>query len=392
MSDIFERLEPLLATTMQILKSEGLTEAAELLRTASAKIEETGFDNWNGGTRLYTLYLSIPPKDYAQLGERKDRLESQIHDRLKPMLERFSSDWISVSITPQIEYSPDWRSTGSGIPRTTRQNILDGLRLEGVRWSGTLDDIEFLERIFELKSLPSYDHRFKDAAGDIWQHRINNHDWDDDWIFADRRFKLLTGPDDEFAKFLCETVHPVVRPDRDEALKLVRHFNDQLRPVGWSLVEEELIAGRPRFVGRPISAASDRSISRARSVADALEAGWMQKEIVRLEASVEKDPSLAIGTAKDLVEFCCKSILGRLGVDVPKSTDLPKLTKIVAKELKLLPDDVSEAAKGSNTIRIILNNLSALTQGLAELRGLYGSGHGRDGKYKGLEPRHARLP
>lgn len=27
----------------------------------------------------------------------------------------------------------------------------------------------------------------------------------------------------------------------------------------------------------------------------------------------------------------------------------------------------------------------------AELRGLYGTGHGRDGKYRGLEPRHARL-
>lgn len=38
-----------------------------------------------------------------------------------------------------------------------------------------------------------------------------------------------------------------------------------------------------------------------------------------------------------------------------------------------------------------LRNLSALTQYLAELRGLYGSGHGRDGKHRGLEPRHARL-
>ncbi|WP_425311225.1 abortive infection family protein [Leptospirillum ferriphilum] len=40
---------------------------------------------------------------------------------------------------------------------------------------------------------------------------------------------------------------------------------------------------------------------------------------------------------------------------------------------------------------MILRNLSALTKYLAELRGLYGSGHGRDGKHRGLEPRHARL-
>jgi hypothetical protein len=37
-------------------------------------------------------------------------------------------------------------------------------------------------------------------------------------------------------------VHPVVRPDRNEALKLVQHFNEQLRLEGWNLMEEEKIA------------------------------------------------------------------------------------------------------------------------------------------------------
>jgi Abortive infection C-terminus len=126
-------------------------------------------------------------------------------------------------------------------------------------------------------------------------------------------------------------------------------------------------------------------------VADALDAGWMQKEIIRVENAVEKDPALAIGTAKELVESCCKTILGRCRVEVPKGADLTKLSKMVAAELKLLPDDIPEAAKGAKTIKVILSNLTTLTQGLAELRGLYGSGHGRDGAYRGLEPRHARL-
>ena len=71
--------------------------------------------------------------------------------------------------------------------------------------------------------------------------------------------------------------------------------------------------------------------------------------------------------------------------------DLPELTKQLAKELQLVPQGIPEEAKGSKNIRLILHNLAALTQYLAELRGLYGSGHGRDGKYRGLEPRHARL-
>ena len=202
---------------------------------------------------------------------------------------------------------------------------------------------------------------------------------------------MISGPSETFLRFLCEVIHPVVRPDRNEALKLVSEFNDQLRRDGWHLVEEEKIAGRPRFVHRQVKDSSPRSVSRARSVADALNAGWMQKEIERLENSVENDPALAIGTAKELVESCCKSILDRRGVAVPKNVDLPKLTKIVTKELKLVPDGISDQAKGAEAIRLILRNLSALSQYLAELRGLYGSGHGRDGKHRGLEPRHARL-
>jgi hypothetical protein len=71
--------------------------------------------------------------------------------------------------------------------------------------------------------------------------------------------------------------------------------------------------------------------------------------------------------------------------------DLPELTKRVAVELRLVPEGIPDQARGAETVPLILRNLSALTQYLAELRGLYGSGHGRDGKHRGLEPRHARL-
>jgi hypothetical protein len=79
--------------------------------------------------------------------------------------------------------------------------------------------------------------------------------------------------------------------------------------------------------------------------------------------------------------------LSKRGVEVSRKADLPELTKLLARELKLVPEGVSEEAKGAETIRLILRNLSALTQYLAELRGLYGSGHGRDGRHRGLGQR-----
>ena len=385
-----EEFQDYLATAAEMLDAEEMHDASSLLRRAEFRVEETGYDNWDGGTTIWTIHIFVEPAEFSRLGTQREVLQEQIDTRLKPVLEQFTGDWYSVKIAPKVVSRPDWRLPGGGISRSTRQKILDGLMIEKVNWSGTLGDVDFLGRLYDLTALPSDDSRFPDAAGDIWQHRINNEDWDDDWVYSDKRFKLLDGSSDAFLQFLCQTVNPVVRPDRNEALKLVSHFNDQLRREDWLLVEEEKIAGRPKFVASRVNV-TDRSVSRARTVADALDAGWMQKEIERLENAVERDPALAIGTAKELVETCCKSILNKRGVAITKSMSLPELTKLLAKELKLVPEGITDAAKGAKTIRLILRNLVAMTQYLAELRGLYGSGHGRDGKHRGLEPQHARL-
>jgi len=366
-------------------------QAVELLRSATPRIERTGYDNWEGGTEIWTIHLAVDPADYALLGSGKESIEDQLTQRFKATLGPHSTDWYKVSIVPRLVQPGVLPRPNARIRRKARQNIIDGLRIDSVAWTGKLDDVDFLARIYDLAALPSYDSRYKDAAGDIYQHRINNYDWDDDWVYGDERFGLLAGPDETFLRFLCEMVHPIVRPDKDEAIRLVAQFNDQLRQEGWELAEEERIAGRPRFVGRKVGLAGQRSVSRARTVADALDAAWMQKEIERLEVAVETDPSLAIGTAKDLVETCCKSILNRQGITFSRSASLPDLTKLLAKELKLVPEGISDEAKGAETIRLLLRNLATVTQYLAELRSLYGSGHGRDGRHRGLEPRHARL-
>ena len=116
----------------------------------------------------------------------------------------------------------------------------------------------------------------------------------------------------------------------------------------------------------------------------------INRQVERLAAAAESDPALAVGTAKELVETVCKTILEDRGI-TPGNDDFPKLVRAVAKELSLLPDGVSEKAKGSDVIRRLLSNLGQVTQGLAELRNLYGTGHGRSARAKGVQPRHAKL-
>src|SRR5712692_9311683 len=110
-----------------------------------------------------------------------------------------------------------------------------------------------------------------------------------------------------------------------------------------------------------------------------------------MEAAVVNDPALAIGTAKELVESCCKTILEARGVTVPPGADIPQLVKLTSRELELTPDDIPDKAKAADTIKRLLSNLATITQGVAELRNHYGTGHGKQANTKGLSSRHAKL-
>ena len=257
------------------------------------------------------------------------------------------------------------------IVRDIRQNIFDAILMEKVDWAGNLNDVEFLGRLFDLKELPSTDYRFKNAARDIWQHTVNNFDWGREWVFYDDRFNLLWCGDDLFLRFLGETVHPMVRPNRDDAVRITRIYNQQLRRVCWELFEVEGIAGRPKYEGQRVEAVT-QPLAEARRVADALDSGWMSREILRAEQAVEEDPDLAIGTAKDLIETCCKTLLGRLGEEIRRNADFPELVKRTVKALKLTRDDIPDNARGADIVRNLLSSLSAISRGVNELRNVYG--------------------
>jgi len=121
--------------------------------------------------------------------------------------------------------------------------------------------------------------------------------------------------------------------------------------------------------------------------ADVLNASHLKEQIRRMEASVETDPSLAIGTAKELIETCCKTILAERGKPGSGNPDVSTLTKETFKELKLVPEGIPESARGADVIKRLLSNLGTIGNGLAELRGLYGTGHGKHGSASGLSAR-----
>lgn len=277
------------------------------------------------------------------------------------------------------------------ITQITRRDVVDAIAAEKIIWSGRLEEQEFLSRLFNLSTLPSTDDRFNDAAGDIWQHRVNNLDWDDDWIFYDGRFSLMNGDDENFLGFLCETIHPVVRPDPAEAERICQLYNHYLRNDGFQIVEKTRLSGEPVYVGRHVGVAVTPALGAARATLGGTDPGYIAQQITRMETAVLNDPSLAIGTAKELVETCCKTILEARNVSFSKAADLPELIKATVKILALAPENIPDSNKAADTIRRLLNNLATITQGIAELRNQYGTGHGKVARSKGLGPRHAKL-
>lgn len=125
--------------------------------------------------------------------------------------------------------------------------------------------------------------------------------------------------------------------------------------------------------------------------ASAFNSAYINRQIELMYGSVDSNPTEAIGKAKEIIESCAKTILEQRGISIAKSTDYSELVSMVLKELKINRDSVPKDKKASETIKKILSNTAAIANGINELRGSYGSGHGKANNYSGLTPRHAKL-
>lgn len=278
------------------------------------------------------------------------------------------------------------------ISSATRRNILDFLSLDDIAWSGRLDEPAFVLRVWpEAGSYPSTDNRYTDALRDIHQHRVNNYDWEDDWLFTDSRFNLYGCDDGTFLRFLAATVHPAVRSDEDEVAHLVAEYNKHLRQDGYTLQATSTIGGRPVHTGIAITArhvpATALALPRATLLDDRTA---LQDHLDTIDRNITIDPASSIASPKELVETTLKLILDKRSISYTTGDDLPDLYKKVATELALTRDSVPESAKGSAAAKKTLSGLSTMVHGLAELRNAIGRGHGRPAPSPALE-RHARL-
>lgn len=138
------------------------------------------------------------------------------------------------------------------ITKITRRAILEILdTYMADDFYGRLNEVEFWERIFNLEKLPSTDSRYENMKGDLWQHRINNYDWEDNW-YVDK-FDLLNAEDPKFLKFLAEFFHPEVRNTDWNTKRVLATINKNLALDGVELYAKTKLSGRDILGARSIA-------------------------------------------------------------------------------------------------------------------------------------------
>ncbi len=87
-------------------------------------------------------------------------------------------------------------------PPELRERLLRLAKRNSFSWTGRIRYLDFCKQIFDLEALPSTDSRYDTALSDMWQHTLNNDDWDEDYILDDARFSPLKMTDDQFGSFI----------------------------------------------------------------------------------------------------------------------------------------------------------------------------------------------
>jgi len=116
-------------TISELLKADREDDLFEILGTSDINIEQTGYDNWNGGINFYTVYLNVSVETFVKIRDRIERIETDLLARFELGTRHLENEVVSgIRIIPKAQPKIDWS-------RIAGHNTKEGL----------LKDVEFLK-------------------------------------------------------------------------------------------------------------------------------------------------------------------------------------------------------------------------------------------------------
>ena len=95
-------LERCLGAAYVLLQESGHTDAADLLRTATAVIQHDTSDNWNGGTNYWNVLLEVPAPEFARLRPKLKDVCEQITEALTEAIPPNGHDLFAARLIPIV--------------------------------------------------------------------------------------------------------------------------------------------------------------------------------------------------------------------------------------------------------------------------------------------------
>lgn len=117
-----EELTKIVYTVSELLKADKENELYEILSKSEVNVEETGYDNWNGGTYFFTIYLNADVESFVKIRDRIEKIEADLLSRFEIATRGFESEVVSnIRIVPKAQPKIDWNRI-SGL--STKENLL----------------------------------------------------------------------------------------------------------------------------------------------------------------------------------------------------------------------------------------------------------------------------
>ncbi|MDR3623436.1 MAG: hypothetical protein P4L85_29150 [Paludisphaera borealis] len=138
--DVDVDLESSLYTISRVFAHQGKMAEVAILADAAAELTQTHYDNWDGGTYGYTLYLRIPPALYAQVADERSEFANRIREAVDQLLSQ-GRDLHAVVIQPFQKAPEGWQGkarafvSGQGV---TNQGRVRSTNIAGREHDGLL--------------------------------------------------------------------------------------------------------------------------------------------------------------------------------------------------------------------------------------------------------------
>ena len=109
-SALEEDLDQIIATVCDMFAHEGQALEVAIFADATFSIQDSSFDNWDGGIYGYAVTLQVSQALFRQIGENVEKVEKRIQAKADVVARRYENQHFdSFRIVSTLNSDPDWR-------------------------------------------------------------------------------------------------------------------------------------------------------------------------------------------------------------------------------------------------------------------------------------------